>query len=220
MSHLRSALHAGAYVIALVAGVFIAVNHATDDAQAAAIDAFTTASATAAQLPDADIEQELANREKRVSRTAARRAARPAPVAKRTVIEPITWTSPVSGYRITGQFGDVSSMWSSGMHTGLDFAAPSGTPIRSIAAGVVTQASYDGSYGYKTVVTLPDGGSVWYCHQDRLAVHKGQRLAVGQVLGYVGYTGNVTGAHLHMEVRYGGKPVDPRAVLARQGVGV
>lgn len=220
MSHLRSALHASAYAIALIAGVFT-FSHATDDAQAAATNVLVASTAAnAAQLPDADIERELASREKRVSRSAARRDARPAPVAKRAVIEAITWTPPVSGYRITGQFGDRSSMWSSGMHTGLDFAAPSGTPIRSIAAGVVTQASYDGSYGNKTVVTLPGGGEVWYSHQDRLAVRKGQRLAVGQVLGSIGSTGNVTGAHLHMEIRYGDKPVDPHAVLAGEGVGL
>lgn len=222
MSHLRSALHAGAYAIALVAGIAV-VNHASDDASAAtntAIDVLAASSATDTQVPDAEIEAQLADRVKQVSRSAARRAARPAPVAQRTVIQPITWTSPVSRYRLTGEFGDRSYMWSSGVHTGLDFAAPSGTPIRSIAAGVVKHASYDGSYGYKTVVTLPGGGEVWYCHQDRLAVRKGQRLAVGQVLGYVGYTGNVTGAHLHMEIRRGGGPIDPYAVLAGQGVGL
>ena len=220
MSHLRSALHAGAYTLVLLV-TLVAVNHSTGDALAAtrALPA-SSGSAAPGAVPDADIERELLQREKRVSRAAARREARPAPVAKRTVITPITWTAPVSGYHLTGRFGDTSSMWSSGMHTGLDFAAPSGTPIRSIAEGVVKSASYDGSYGNKTVVTLPGGGEVWYCHQERLAVHAGQRLAPGQVLGYVGYTGNVTGAHLHLEVRYGDEPVDPAAVLARNGVGL
>ncbi len=215
MSHLRSALHAGAYVLVLLATLFT-VNQSTSDAEASAGAMRTASSPT--RTPDADIERELLQREKRVSRSAARRAARPAPVAKRVVIAKITWTAPLSGYRLTGRFGDTSSMWSSGMHTGLDFAAPSGTPIRSVAAGVVKHASYDGSYGYKTVVTLPGGGEVWYCHQDRLGVRKGQRLEVGQVLGYVGWTGNVTGAHLHMEVRYGDEPADPASVLARHGV--
>ena len=91
----------------------------------------------------------------------------PQPVATPVVIrEEVRWVLPVSGYDLTGRFGSVSGLWSSS-HTGLDFAAPTGTPIRSIADGVVTEAGYDGSYGYKTVVTLPDGGEVWYCHQDQ-----------------------------------------------------
>lgn len=217
MSHLRSALHAGAYALVLLA-TLVTVNQSTSDAQASISATMIASSATA--VPDADIERDLLQRQKRVSRSAARREERPAPVARRVVISEITWTSPVIGYRLTGRFGDTSSMWSSGVHTGLDFAAPSGTPIRSIAAGVVKQASYEGAYGYKTVVTLPDGGEVWYCHQSRLGVRAGQRLAAGQVLGYVGATGNVTGAHVHVEVRYGDRPVDPAMVLARNGVNV
>lgn len=215
MRHLRSVLHVGAYAVLLLV-TLITVQQSTADASA---DSVTVASPPAATTAlDDEIERALLDREKRVSRSAARRASRPAPVAKRVVIKPITWTSPLRGYRLTGRFGDRSSMWSSGMHTGLDFAAPSGTPIRSIAAGVVKQASYDGAYGYKTVVSLPGGGEVWYCHQDRLAVRKGQRLAPGEVLGYVGWTGNVTGAHLHMEIRHGDRPLDPASVLARKGV--
>jgi murein DD-endopeptidase MepM/ murein hydrolase activator NlpD len=215
MCHLRIALRA-AFCATLVIVVLVTVRESSSEASTT----ITVSSPRAVQPVDPDIERALLDREKRVSRSSARRAARPAPVAQEVVIEPITWTSPLSGYRLTGRFGDRSSMWSSGMHTGLDFAAPSGTPIRSIAAGVVKKASYDGAYGYKTVVSLKGGGEVWYCHQSRLAVRKGQRLAPGQVLGYVGYTGNVTGAHLHMEIRYDDRPVDPAAVLARQGVGL
>ena len=216
MHHLRFALRLS-LCAALVLAVLVTVRQFSLETSAPAV---AVSSQRLDQVIDPDIEQELLAREKSVSRSAARRAARPAPVAKRVVIERITWTSPVQGYRLTGQFGDRSYMWSSGMHTGLDFAAPTGTPIRSIAAGVVKQASYDGAYGYKTVVSLPGGGEVWYCHQNRLAVRKGQRLAPGQVLGAVGYTGNVTGAHLHMEIRYGDRPVDPAAVLASKGVGL
>lgn len=218
MRHLRSALHAGTYAVLLLVTGF-AVHNSTGDAEASTAR-ITVSAPLGARLPDATMEQQLAEREKRVSRAAVRREARPAPVAERTVIEAITWTSPMSGYRLTGRFGDRSYMWSSGMHTGLDFAAPSGTPIRSVAAGVVKQASYDGSYGYKTVVSVPGGGEVWYCHQDRLAVSKGQRLEPGQLVGYVGATGNVTGSHLHLEIRYGKRPVDPASVLAREGVGL
>lgn len=219
MSHLRSALHAGVYVVLLLAAAAV-VHQTADQAETAfgprMVDtAAAVGFATTEDLvPDEDLERALVARAKRVSRS----AARPARVAPRTVIEAVTWVAPMSSYELTGRFGDQSSLWSSGVHTGLDFAAPSGTPIRSIAAGRVTQASYDGPYGYKTVVTLPGGGEAWYAHQERLGVRKGQYVAAGQVLGYVGATGNVTGSHLHLEIRYGDQPVDPAAVLAREGV--
>jgi murein DD-endopeptidase MepM/ murein hydrolase activator NlpD len=116
---------------------------------------------------------------------------------------------PVLRYHLTGRFGQVSGLWSH-THTGLDFAAPQGTSIRSVAAGVVISTGYDGAYGNKTVVRLPDGTELWYCHQNEFAVHPGQRVAVGDRVGYVGSTGNTTGPHLHLEVHpHGGDPVDP-----------
>jgi murein DD-endopeptidase MepM/ murein hydrolase activator NlpD len=144
--------------------------------------------------------------------------AEPMNVAPRvTMDEKPTWVRPVNGYRLTGRFGSVSGLWSTS-HTGLDFAAPTGAPIRSVADGVVTKAGYDGSYGYKTVVSLPDGGEVWYCHQNEISVRKGQRLSAGDVVGYVGTSGNVTGSHLHLEIRHKKTPVDPESYLAAQGI--
>ena len=94
-------------------------------------------------------------------------------------------------------------------------------PVLVSAAGVVTQAGYVGSYGYRTIISLPGGGQVWYCHQSAQLVSVGQRVAVGQPIGAVGATGNVTGSHLHLEIRpYGehGDPVDPYAVLVSHGL--
>lgn len=123
---------------------------------------------------------------------------------------------PVVGYRLTGRFGDRSGLWSS-VHTGLDFAAPSGTPIRSVTGGVVVATGYDGAYGNKTVVRLGDGTELWYCHQTTMRVHAGQHVRAGQLLGTIGSTGNVTGPHLHLEVRpHGGDPVDPLEWLRRR----
>jgi murein DD-endopeptidase MepM/ murein hydrolase activator NlpD len=125
---------------------------------------------------------------------------------------------PVVGYRLTGRFGDRSSLWSS-VHTGLDFAAPSGTPIRSIGTGVVVSVGYDGPYGNRTVVRLADGTELWYCHQTTVQVEAGQHVRAGERVGTVGSTGNVTGPHLHLEVRpHGGDPVDPLTWLRRQGL--
>ena len=194
-----------------------------DDVLAAAnLSAFQLERSEAAPAARPSISDKILDRQSRVSRTGTRVvpavSQKPMPVATPTVIrEEVRWVLPVSGYDLTGRFGSVSGLWSSS-HTGLDFAAPSGAPIRSIAEGVVTEAGYDGSYGNKTVVTLPDGSEVWYCHQNDISVSKGQRLSAGEVLGYVGATGNVTGSHLHLEIRQGKQPVDPESYLAAQGV--
>lgn len=128
------------------------------------------------------------------------------------------WVLPLDGYRVTATFGASSYLWSS-VHTGLDMAAPSGTAIRAIANGVITEAGYDGPYGNKTVLTLEDGTELWYCHQTSISVSVGDTVRGGELIGTVGSTGNVTGPHLHLEVRPGGgDPVDPFTSLLEHGV--
>jgi murein DD-endopeptidase MepM/ murein hydrolase activator NlpD len=131
--------------------------------------------------------------------------------------KPPPWVLPVGGYHLTGRFGASSGLWSS-THTGLDFAAADGAEIRSISPGVVTETAFDGAFGDKTVVRLDDGTVLWYCHQSDFAAEKGQRLAPGDLIGYVGSTGNVTGPHLHLEVHSGHTPVDPEAWLAEHAL--
>ncbi len=130
------------------------------------------------------------------------------------------WHLPVTSgvYHLTSRFGECSFLWSN-CHTGLDFAAPSGTPIESVANGVVTSTGYSGAYGNRTIVTLEDGTELWYCHQTSYAVSVGESVRGGQLIGYVGSTGNVTGPHLHLEVHPGaGDAVDPFAALVVHGV--
>lgn len=130
----------------------------------------------------------------------------------------LQWVVPVAGYRLTGRFGQSSSLWST-VHTGLDFAGPSGTTIVSLAGGTVKSAGYSGAFGNRTVITLLDGTDVWYAHQSRITVSAGQSVDPGQVIGYTGSTGNVTGPHLHLEIRPGGGgPVDPYTALISHGV--
>lgn len=127
------------------------------------------------------------------------------------------WVLPTVGYHLTARFGAVG-LWSS-THTGLDFAGPSGSPIISVANGVVTDTGYDGAYGNKTVVTLADGTEIWYCHQSTIGVDVGDRVVQGDQIGTLGSTGNTTGPHLHLEVRPGGgDPVDPYSEFAYHGV--
>lgn len=143
----------------------------------------------------------------------------PARVVAGIVLKPLApqWVLPVSRFRLTGEFGDTSYHWNS-RHTGLDFAAPSGTAIRSLGAGVVVEAGFDGRYGYKTVVRLKDGTEVWYCHQRAVTVAVGDRVRAGARIGAVGSTGNATGPHLHLEVRPGADPVDPVAWMRARGL--
>lgn len=134
------------------------------------------------------------------------------------VIRPLPNVLPIEGYELTGRFGASSGLWSS-THTGLDFAAPYGTPIRAITDAVVVSTEYDGSYGLKTVLRTEDGTELWLCHQDSTTVAAGEHVEAGQEIGYVGLTGNTTGPHLHLEVRPGGgDPVDPEAALAEWGL--
>ncbi|MEU2301351.1 M23 family metallopeptidase [Streptomyces antibioticus] len=127
---------------------------------------------------------------------------------------------PTSSYTITSTFGEAGAYWSSGYHTGLDFAAPTGTLIKAVHSGTITSAGWDGSYGYKTVLTLDDGTEIWYAHQSSISVSVGQKVATGDVIGRVGATGNVTGAHLHLEVHPGGSAsgIDPGAWLRSKGL--
>lgn len=128
------------------------------------------------------------------------------------------WRAPLDEYDVTATFGQSSSLWSTA-HTGVDLAAPTGTPVTSVARGSVSFAGYDGPYGNRVAVTHDDGTETWYAHLDSIAVSVGQTVANESVLGTVGSTGNVTGSHLHLELRpAGGNPVDPVYALASRGV--
>ncbi|MEU1403964.1 M23 family metallopeptidase [Streptomyces sp. NPDC005728] len=130
------------------------------------------------------------------------------------------YTLPTSSYTITSTFGQAGSMWSSGYHTGLDFAAPTGTLIKAIHSGTITEAGWAGSYGYRTILTLDDGTELWFCHQSSISVSVGQKVSTGDVIGRVGATGNVTGPHLHLEVHPNGQStgIDPMAWLRGKGL--
>jgi murein DD-endopeptidase MepM/ murein hydrolase activator NlpD len=130
------------------------------------------------------------------------------------------WVLPVAAgvYHLTARFGDYSSLWSN-FHTGLDFASPTGTPIMAVAGGTITETGYSGAYGNRTIETLPDGTELWYCHQNEFGTSVGAIVRPGEVIGYVGSTGNVTGPHLHLEVHPGGgDPVDPYTALEVHGL--
>ncbi|GAA3759558.1 transglycosylase family protein [Streptomyces tremellae] len=111
--------------------------------------------------------------------------------------------------------------WSSGYHTGVDFLVPTGTSVKAVEAGTVVTAGWGGSYGYQVVLRHPDGKYSQYGHLSAISVRVGQKVAEGQRIARSGATGNVTGPHLHFEVRTGpayGSDIDPLAYLRAHGV--
>lgn len=123
--------------------------------------------------------------------------------------------TPISGVRITSGFGMRRHplLGYNKLHTGIDFGAPRGTPIKAAGDGVVQHAGWRGAYG-RTVIIKHDGRySTLYAHMSKTANLKaGQKVRQGQIIGYVGSTGRSTGPHLHYEVRKNDKPINPKRV--------
>jgi murein DD-endopeptidase MepM/ murein hydrolase activator NlpD len=101
-------------------------------------------------------------------------------------------------------------------HLGVDYAAPTGTPVISVADGVVVESGFSGGFGNMVVVQHNARQSTVYAHLSKIAVRKGQAIKQGDNLGAVGATGWATGPHLHFEFRINGRHVDP-LTLAQQG---
>lgn len=103
------------------------------------------------------------------------------------------------------------------MHSGLDFRASTGDPVRATANGKVVNAGWSGGYGRMVEIDHGNGLSTRYGHLSAINVKVGERIAIGQVIGEVGSTGRSTGPHLHYETRIDGDAVDPQKFL-RAGV--
>ncbi|MET4670837.1 peptidoglycan DD-metalloendopeptidase family protein [Streptomyces sp. PvR018] len=122
------------------------------------------------------------------------------------------WLKPVSAPYGT-PFGKAGLMWSSGRHTGLDFPAKGGTPIRAVDSGIVRQAVDSGPYGKHIEINHGSGLSSLYAHMSAMLAKASDTVKRGQQIGRVGATGNTTGPHLHLEARINGKTVDPMRYL-------
>lgn len=104
------------------------------------------------------------------------------------------------GFYISVPFGQRGPYWSSGYHTGLDFAHSTGADVFAAKSGVVVEAGWGGAYGNNIVIQHEDGTRTRYAHLSSINVSAGQSVSAGQHIGDVGATGNVTGPHLHFEV--------------------
>ncbi|MFF2954769.1 peptidoglycan DD-metalloendopeptidase family protein [Kitasatospora sp. NPDC057965] len=147
-----------------------------------------------------------------------------APVVATPVVAATSgYTSPVANPKLGTAYGVAGSMWSSGHHTGADFVASTGTPLRAVANGTVVKAGNGGAYGNEVEIKLADGKYAQYAHLSSIGVKIGQTVTVGQQIGLSGATGNVTGPHLHFEIRTGseyGSDIDPIAYLRAHGVSI
>ena len=131
-----------------------------------------------------------------------------------------SYTLPLASYQLSAGYGQAGGMWQSD-HTGQDFAAPNGTPVKAVHTGTVKEAGWAGSYGYRIVLELDDGTELWFCHLSSMTKSAGEKVSTGDVIGRVGSTGNSSGPHLHVEVRPGGgDAVDPLPWLRGKGLNV
>ncbi len=126
-----------------------------------------------------------------------------------------TFIRPIPGAGITSGFGYRTDpiTGAQGLHSGIDFGASCGTPIKAAGSGTILSAGWNGGYGNATIINHGGGLATLYGHQSQIAVSVGQSVQQGEVIGYVGTTGRSTGCHLHFEVRINGNPVDPSGYL-------
>ena len=99
-------------------------------------------------------------------------------------------------------------------HAGVDYGAPSGTPVRTVSDGIVEFAGWQNGYGNVVVVKHAGDRSTLYAHLSRIDVRKGERVEQGMHLGAVGATGWATGPHLHFEFKVGGVQRDPSVIAS------
>lgn len=118
---------------------------------------------------------------------------------------------PTTGL-VTTVYGTRGSLWPNG-HTGFDIANSAGTPIYAAASGTVITATYSSNYGYYVEIKHNATYTTRYCHMTRYAVTAGQTVSQGELIGYMGATGKVTGVHLHLEMLQNGATINPVTVI-------
>ena len=134
----------------------------------------------------------------------------------RRVASSLPFGRPVAGEAdLTSAFGYRSDPFTrrAALHTGLDFRADHGAPVRATAAGTVTAAEREGGYGNLVEIDHGNGVVTRYAHLSVISVVEGQRVEAGAVVGRIGSTGRSTGPHLHYETRINDEPVDPQRFL-------
>jgi hypothetical protein len=133
-----------------------------------------------------------------------------------------TWTKPVDGAAVSQGFGCTPYAFepadracaSGHIHTGIDLAAPMGTPVHAALDGTAHVIPSTTGYGLHVLLDSGGGLTTMYAHLQSVDVHDGDEVGAGDVIGEVGSTGNSTGPHLHFEVRRDGIPENPMLDVA------
>lgn len=171
--------------------------------------------------PQAEPKAEPRQEERKESQRTGSSAAPSAAAQTSTEATGSGWSSPLSAVGVSTSYRVSGAMWSSGYHTGIDFAAATGTTVRAVGPGTVVSAGWSGAYGNEVVIQHADGKYSQYAHMSSLSVSAGQSVSGGQQIGQVGSTGNSSGPHLHFEIRTSpgyGSDVDPVSYLRQHGV--
>lgn len=122
----------------------------------------------------------------------------------------ITFLRPVEGGNISSHYGNRKS----GFHTGTDVSRPCNTPIYAAADGTVSKVGWSGGYGKLIIVDHTYGYQTYYAHCNGYNVEVGDTVNQGDIIGYVGTTGNSTGYHLHFEIRLNGETLNPEKYIS------
>ena len=171
----------------------------------------TSTETLAKKIADVKTEKEKEEQERKAAQEAAKRKKYQITSRGSSLPRVSSYAFPLKSYSyVSSEYG---SRWGT-THTGIDLAAPAGTHIYSWRSGTVTFAGWSGGYGNFIIVDHGDGFVTRYAHCSKIAVTKGQTVSQGQVIGYVGTTGNSTGNHLHFEVKVNGNFVNPRNYLS------
>lgn len=131
----------------------------------------------------------------------------PAPTPTTPAPKPTTPSTPSASYvspvdaRVSQVYGNPNSGYTLGYHTGVDFSAPQGTPVKAVSNGTVVASDTSSAYGINVQIRNADGTYSLYAHLSAKSVSVGQTVTAGQQIGNVGSTGNSSGPHLHFEIR-------------------
>jgi murein DD-endopeptidase MepM/ murein hydrolase activator NlpD len=192
----------GAGVVALVTGTVMPDLHEPDG--------FNLVDANAVASENADRAKAVGDDR------ASRNDTRAAGATTADIPPPDIYVLPLTEYTLTSKFGQPDAA-DKQQHTGIDLAAPNGTPYYAIAGGKVILARANGGFGYCVMIDHGYGVVSVYGHSSGLAVKEGQTVEAGQKIGFVGDTGYAFGPSLHFEIRVDGKQEDPLEWLKGKG---
>lgn len=132
-------------------------------------------------------------------------------IARQRMIAALPSINPVGG-GIASAYGWRTNPWPE-FHRGVDLEGDYGTPVRAAASGTVVYAAWEGGFGNKVEIDHGNGYATWYAHLAKVEVAVGAHVGKGDEVAQVGATGEATGPHLHYQVMYAGKDIDPTPFL-------